>query len=141
MAQTLKAHWEPIWNKPHPSPKTINDYLSNYRKSVDLEVPNISLEAVTEVILKPRVSSTGPDGIPFSVYRNLADVAAPLLFRYMLVLASGKRTNRSFNFTNLFFFPKDSSNLPNHLRPISVSNTDNRLMANVIRKLITPLRS
>ena len=87
---------------------------------------------------KPRDSSTGPDGIPFSVYRHLVDIAAPLLYRYALSMSRGGRTNKSFNFTNLFFFPKDESGGADRTRPISVSNTDNRIIANVVRRVISP---
>ena len=48
------------------------------------------------------------------------------------------KVNRSFNYTNLFFFPKDESGRTDRTRPISVSNTDNRIVANAIRKLISP---
>jgi hypothetical protein len=91
-----------------------------------------------ETITKRRLSSTGPDGIPFSVYSNLADIAGPLLYRFCLHLSLGKRANASFNYSNLHFFPKDSTNTVDRLRPISVNNTDNRLVANIVRKCITP---
>jgi hypothetical protein len=68
----------------------------------------------------------------------LIDITGPLFLHVILSLAAGRRANKSFNYSSLFFFPKDSSNLPSHLRPISVSNTDNRLIANVIRKAIAP---
>lgn len=87
---------------------------------------------------KPKDSSTGPDGIPFSIYRSLLDIAAPLLYRYALSIAARGRANRSFNYTNLFFFPKDDSGRVDRTRPISVSNTDNRIIANVVRRLISP---
>ena len=110
MALNLKGFWEPLWNKDHPSKLSVDEYLAGYDKRVDSPIPPISLEIVSEVMSVPRASSTGPDGIPFSVYRLLIDIAAPLLFRYLLSISLGRRTNRSFNYSNLFFFPKDSSN-------------------------------
>ena len=61
-----------------------------------------------------------------------------MLHTLILHLSSSKKANRSFNFSNLFFFPKDSTNTLPRLRPISVGNTDNRLVANVIRRSISP---
>ena len=94
------------------------------------------------MLAERRDSSTGPDGIPFSVYRLLADIVAPLflrVFRHASLAASCRRlVNRSFNFVNIFFFPKDSSNTPPNLRPIAVSNTDNRLIASILHTLISP---
>ena len=36
------------------------------------------------------------------------------------------------------FFPKDNSNTPPNLRPIAVSNTDNRLIASILHTFISP---
>jgi hypothetical protein len=38
----------------------------------------------------------------------------------------------------MFFFPKDNSNTPPNLRPIAVSNTDNRLIASILYTVISP---
>ena len=138
MAEKLKQQWEPIWNKPNPPTSNILSYLSSYTKSLPHPLPKLSLAHLEEVMRRPRDSSTGPDGIPFSLYRHLSDIAAPILFHYTLHLSTNNKPNRSFNFTNLFFFPKDSTNRADKTRPISVSNTDNRIIANTIRKIITP---
>lgn len=138
MADLLKKSWEPIWGHVDPDKKIISDYLTDYTKSIDAPPPKMSEEHFRTVMSKPRDSSTGPDGIPFSIYRLLVDIAAPLLYRYTLSIAAKGRVNRSFNYTNLFFFPKDSSGRVDRTRPISVSNTDNRIIANVVRRLISP---
>ena len=139
MAIALKEFWEPVWNTPNPDKDLINDYLANYEKKVDHdEILPMTLELVLETITKSRDSSTGPDGIPFAIYRLLSDTVAPLLHLLILHLSSTKKANRSFNYANLFFFPKDSSNTLPKLRPISVGNTDNRLIANVLRRCISP---
>ena len=67
------------------------------------------------MLAERRDFSTGPDGIPFFVYRLLADVAPLFLsvFRHASLAAGCRRlANRSFNFVNMFFFPKDNSNTP-----------------------------
>ena len=138
MASALKKAWEPVWGHTNPSPEVISDYLGSYLKRASKPFPKLSVEHFRTVMSKPRDSSTGPDGIPFSVYRHLVDIAAPLLYRYALSMSCGGRTNKSFNFTNLFFFPKDESGEANRTRPISVSNTDNRIIANVVRRVISP---
>jgi hypothetical protein len=141
MAAALKEHWGPLWTRDNPTPAVISDYLSSYTKRLD-PIPSVSLESVLTVLAERRDSSTGPDGIPFSVYRLLADIVAPLflrVFRHASLAASCRRlVNRSFNFVNMFFFPKDNSNTPPNLRPIAVSNTDNRLIASILLTLISP---
>ena len=138
MAGTLKAEWEPVWDRDEPSSAVIEEFLSDYTKTVRPITTRITLELVRAVIARPKDSSTGPDGIPFSLYRHLIDIAAPLLHSYILSLSKGGRRNKTLNHTNIFFFPKDDTYRAGHTRPISVSNTDNRIVANVVRKVITP---
>ena len=138
IASALKKAWEPVWGHPNPSPEAISGYLDSYPKRAPDPFPKVSVEHFRAVMSKPRDSSTGPDGIPFSVYRHLVDIAAPLLYRYALSLSVGGRINKSFNFTNLFFFPKDETGSADRTRPISVSNTDNRTVANVLRRVMSP---
>ena len=138
MADLLKKTWGPIWSHVDPEREIISDYLRDYTKHIERSPPKMSEEHFRTVMSKPRDSSTGPDGIPFSIYRSLVDIAAPLLHRYALSIAIKGRINRSFNYTNLFFFPKDDAGRVDRTRPISVSNTDNRIIANVVRHLISP---
>ena len=138
MTALLKRRWNPVWNKPNPPPQAVNDYLSNYDKKIAQDIPDITVDHFHKVMQRPRDSSTGPDGIPFSVFRHLLEVAAPLLFEYYTYMSTSGHSNSTFNHSNLFFFPKDGSFTTAKTRPISVSNTDNRIMANVIRFVITP---
>ncbi len=105
----MKDHWGPLWTRDNPTPAVISDYLSSYTKRLD-PILSVSLESVLTVLAERRDSSTGPDGIPFSVYCFLADIVAPLflrVFRHASLAASCLRlVNRSFNFVNVFFYPE-----------------------------------
>ena len=139
MASLLKETWSPIWNKPDPEDTQINTYLGTYDKRILSHPKDFTLDMVQQTMLKPRDCACGPDGLPFNIYRHLVDLAAPLLYNYIQYLSQGNRPNNSFNFANLFFLPKDDSRLPTAIRPISVVNTDNRLVANVVRAGLTPV--
>ena len=82
MARLLKRQWEPVWNKPNPPTPTVEEFISSYEKKIEGDVPAVTVEHFHRVMERPRDSSTGPDGIPFSVYRHLHETAAPLLFKY-----------------------------------------------------------
>ena len=138
MATALKGAWGPVWDRADPSRELIRQYLSRYTKTVQPITTQITLELVRAVISRPKDSSTGPDGIPFSLYRHLIDIAAPLIHSYIQSLSKGGRRNKTLNYTNIFFFPKDNTSRAEKTRPISVSNTDNRIIANVVRRVITP---
>ena len=49
-------------------------------------------------------------------------------------LAAGGAPKNDFNDSTLFFLPKDGTGLPPAHRPIAASNTDNRIIANVVRR-------
>ena len=138
MAKALRDHWQPVFNSPNPSDHSISEYLNGYQKHIRKHVHTLCLADFVDEASRRRSSTTGPDGIPFSFYRVLIDIAAPLLFRFTLHVAWCHRANKSFNYTNIFFFPKDSTFTPGRQRPISVGNTDNRIIASVTRKKITP---
>ena len=59
--------------------------LSSYTKRLD-PIPSVSLESVLTVLAERRDSSTGPDGIPFSVYRLLADMWLPSFYVFSVML-------------------------------------------------------
>ena len=139
IARELKAVWEPVWGKKEVSVEYIKDYLSRYPGKLRLPVQAVDAELVRKCILSSGSSSAGPDGIPFSVYRLFVDIATPLLHEVILFLGSSpvSKLNRSFNFTDLFFIPKKlGTSRPDKLRPISISNTDNRLIAKVLKSVL-----
>ena len=143
IAAELKKHWEPIWAKKNIPWSKIRDYLATYPKRVCQQVKRITLKIVRATILKPRQSSAGRDGIPFSLYKALVDIAAPIFLKVIQHLESGKPANRSFNWADIFFIPKKRGiKTALQTRPISVSNTDNRIIANCLLSVLAlPLNS
>jgi ribonuclease HI/exonuclease III len=143
IAQNLKEAWEPIWKRKRVSKRTIHKYLERYPKRLSSEVKEIDIGVVRAAIRSSGNTSAGPDGIPFLAYRIFsaeADTLFLALIEY-LALSPSTRANRSFNHANLFFIPKRKKALRAlNQRPISVSNTDNRIVSNCLRRvLLAPL--
>ena len=136
MARILHRKWSPVWNKKHPAPQTVFEYLDRYEKRIG-EIAPITLSLVDKVVNKPRDSSTGPDGISFQVFRHLSGLTSPRLLSFIHHIQDGGKGNSSLNFSNLFFIPKTVTPTADTVRPISVSNADTRLIANVVRDVIT----
>ena len=134
MAAMLKKAWEPVWRGSAAPRRDILSYLRPYRKRVRGIDLNVSIADVINEVLVKRNSCAGPNGIPFACYTELCDLAAPILHRVCLYLMEGGSPKHGFNCSNLFFLPKDGSGLPTHNRPIAASNTDNRIIANIIRR-------
>jgi hypothetical protein len=79
VANLLKEAWEPVWNKDNTSASRVSQYLQNYGKTVQQSLlRTITPELVKEVMLRHRDSSTGSNGIPFELWRGIAEVAAGL---------------------------------------------------------------
>ena len=139
IAEELRKCWEPVWGKKEVSPQAISDYLRGYPGRVRSPINEIDEDLALKVVLTASDTSAGPDGIPFRLYKNLAKTAAPLLLEVVRYLASTPtaKTNKSFNYSDLFFIPKKlEALLAKAMRPISVSNTDNRLIARMVKEVI-----
>jgi exonuclease III len=105
-------------------------------------------------------SSPGPDGIPYSAWRRLGPLAVDVLHEALAELSAeqGQESlvaafpldaagNSGFNEATMVFIPKKVNhehhgvryNEPGEVRPLSIVNTDNRLMANAVRMRVEPL--
>ena len=95
-------------------------------------------EVVYKAIEDSNDSCARPDGIPFAVYRTLTGIAARLILGMLIDLAGGKEVPIGFNEGRLFLIPKDDSYKVLATRPISVNNSENRLVAKAMAAAITP---
>ena len=134
MAALLKKAWEPIWGGSAAPTEASLAYLQSYRKKVGEIEPEISLSDVINEVLVKRNSCPGPNGIPFACYSALCDLSAPILLAVCQFLMAGGSPKDDFNTSLLFFLPKDGTGQPRNNRPIAASNTDNRLIANIVRR-------
>ena len=141
MAIIIKDFWSQIWRERDdaPSNKVLNNYFNNYNKHINV-IPKIpSLEDISHNIKSTNNSCAGPDGIPFAFYRELIDISPNILRDALIQLTTTDiPPPDNFNHARLFLIPKNSSILINDTRPISVTNTDNRIIAKCIAHSITP---
>ena len=112
-----------------------NILLEAYHKRLRTVIEPIELVGVLKELNVPR-----PNGIPFIIYGRLSTIAAPLFLSVIRALEAGRTPPEGFNHCNIFFLPKDQTFLPKKTRPIAASNTDNRLIASIVRaKLQDPI--
>ena len=134
-------YWSKIW-KPRATPtppKHRSLFLKFYTKKVDRTlISSPSLDDVKFALSHSKDSTPGPDGIPFSAWRATVDLAAPILLGTLLDIQAGITPPTGFNFGLLFLLPKKFTGLVSDTRPLSVTNTDNRLLAAVVAKSIMP---
>ena len=91
---------------------------------------------VENVILASGSTAPGPDNIPFSAYRTLVSIAAPVLHGVIMLLMKGIPPPAGFNNAIFHLLPKKGTGWVSDTRPLSVSNTANRLIASVIKEAI-----
>ena len=138
LANIALHHWGTIWNKTgsvneptiylHNTPPPLSD--------IDIDIPTI--DQLADNILATNNSAAGPDGIPFVAYRNTAQLAAPILHNVLIAMTQGKLPPRGFNYANLHLLPKKQTHLIDDTRPISVTNTDNRIISKTLIDTILP---
>ena len=142
MGRIIKAEWGPTWSKrlDQPADPYAHPLIRDYRKTVPQHVkPSVpDVEDIQAVIANSNNSSPGPDGVPFVIYRNLAVLAAPILQAVAEALADGIIPPKNYNLGKLFLIPKTSSPWARAMRPISVTNADNRLVAKAFARAIGP---
>ena len=141
-AKMVKDFWGQLW-KPRsdmPDAHAYDSYLSNYNKRIPHDRRPIfpSEEDVIAKLKVPRTSKHGPDGLPFSLYRELREIAGPVLLYTLFEMSTSRPAPKGFNKGDLYVFPKDNSSLVAKTRPITVNNVENRIIAGVIADAIMP---
>jgi ribonuclease HI len=141
MAALAAAYWSKIWAARAPEECISPDaYFQFFQKSLpEDQAPTLPTEQeISDCIAGSNNSCAGPDGIPFSAWRALRELAAPVLHMVIVALSSGVPPPADFNNGLLFLLPKTGTLLPSDTRPISVTNADNRIIAQAVVEAITP---
>ena len=130
----IQKHYGALWNDDSTNNEDcISDYLDDYDKRIDLNLfKDLSLELIARAVASAPNSSRGPDGIPFSAYKKLSDIANPLLLDCARALQGSELSLSDFNRARLTLLPKNSTLLVDDTRPICVNNTDNRIIAKAL---------
>jgi len=141
MARTAKEYWGKIWGDDKGvSPRRARDYCSNSKNTLDGgEVRELTVGDIVDCILDTNNSSAGPDGIPFRAYRSFATLIAPVFLGVFDDMKAGGLPPLGFNYAYLYLLPKRLTGLIEHTRPISVTNTDNRIIAKCLVFTIHPV--
>ena len=80
IAQILRNEWEPTFNKP-PPPTPPHDFLNISKDFLKVPIANLipSFALIVGIISRLHDSAPGPDGIPYSAYKQLPHVTAALV--------------------------------------------------------------
>ena len=137
MAKIAARCYGKIWRKASPDAATIKEYLDRFQPQQEpLDIPKPTLDAMFDTIIASSNTSAGYDGIPFAAYRSLAKYAGPVLYEVLAAFTEGALPDGEFNTALLYLLPKKDTQLAADTRPISVGNTDTRLIAKCLLNTI-----
>ena len=145
MGDITQAYYGEVWRKNHnlPNYDSMCSYVSKRLKTVppELQPEPVTADLFAEVIEGSNNSCSGPSGIPFSGYRaylredfRIAELGAAIVNS----MGSGSLPPVGFNYGRLFILPKDDSCTIDKTRPISVTDSFNRLVATCMVRVLTP---
>jgi hypothetical protein len=151
VAATVTEHWQRVFNKVDVDHELMHEWLGGYAKRVNATVADLtpSLQQVKTAILASGPSSPGPDGIPFEAYKAVVDTSALVLHRIARVMTdpSSPQLPAHFNAAILVMLPKKPTMVdpvrgdifsPESMRPLSIVNCFNRVLANSFRLALEP---
>ena len=140
MANIAHGFWQKHFEDKNLKVKKLPRYLRRHykNKKISEEVRKIDLQNMKQIIMESGDTAPGPDGVPFFVYRRFVDLVAPIFCEIIELLKEDKVPPDDFNTAIFHLLPKKGTGWISDTRPLSVSNTYNRIIATAIKWAIQP---
>ena len=162
MVQELRAHWSDTFRARGVNQERLQAWLREDAEVRALVGPShdplrrlhLKRKDIRKALKLSNNSAPGPDGIPYGAWRSLGDLAIDTLHDafHALFRSDGQELLRrdypGFNESLLFFLPKKPIARTDEgadvfevggVRPLNVTNADNRLMASSVRLVLEPI--
>ena len=159
MAGGLQQHWSKVFARRGIDEAKLEEWLDqdgddrplSHSAPFPARSSRLRRHHIRSAIRGSGSSSPGPDGLPFLAWRQIESLAVDVLHKVFVDICSPSGADRlrqhaeDFNFSLLFFIPKGPPDRSVHgelyhaadkVRPLNVTNTDNRLLANAVRMVI-----
>jgi len=162
IAKVLRSHWEGVFQARGVNACKLRQWIEDdmasrracgelHSKMKDVQLQRWHFQRALDL---SNDSSPGPDGIPYGAWRALGDDAIDLLFEAALEMVDPdfsvhmREEYSDFNDSVLLFLTKKATGEledgtavyeAGNVRPLNVTNTDNRLIASAARLAIEPV--
>ena len=160
MLQSLKKHWEAVFTRKHTDPVLRRKWLEQDKEGLP---PESSMHIPRGMLTPPDFlkaiehsgnSAPGRDGLTFKAWRKLGVLASEVLHRAFLDMVRDDHCEimeedyPDFNEALMVFLPKKAVGTSDSgldiftaegTRPLSITNTDNRLIGSAVRMFVEPL--
>ena len=140
MANITKKFWGKLFLKRKLKYNNINRAIKrNYGpKSIVVPPTEITKKMVSRTINGMGKTAPGPDNIPFKAYKVVNEEATEVFYYIIQAMMHGKLPPEKFNHSIFHLLPKKGTGYIADTRPLSVSNTYNRIIAAVTKQAIQP---
>ena len=150
IAETLVTHWDQVFKAKPIDSDLLTEWLQDQPQIFDNSLRwELLLSHVEDAIKYCKDSAPGPDGIPYSAFKNYKQHSALIIYRICSALISGQKPpeEMEFNYAHLICLPKapiDKDPIKGDVysgattRPLSLVNTYNRIIAGAFRLAIDP---
>ena len=140
MSEVFKTYWEGKFALKPLKQRHILAIIDRYKQFISKEAAEITLQDVIDAISATNNSSPGPDGISFKAIRANIDWFAPIILDIIHDIGAGNNPPQGFNDCRFNLLPKKKGSiLVSDSRPISVTNAVNRIIASVVKTILTPV--
>ena len=140
MAEITKQFWGNLFLKRKLKYRMISRVIRRNYGSRNITVPPIDItkKMVSRTINGMGTTAPGPDNIPFKAYKVVNEEATEVFYYVIQAMMHGKLPPEKFNHSIFHLLPKKGTGYIADTRPLSVSNTYNRIIAAVTKQAIQP---
>ncbi|KAH3744805.1 hypothetical protein Pelo_13810 [Pelomyxa schiedti] len=137
--EITKDFWAPLLGPISSNEEARKALLSNYNKKLN-PIPHLTKTDIEATILSCKSrSAPGPDGVTFAAWKALPKLSASILCNMFYWLSEHLAPDH-FNDSLFFAFPKvERTTRIDESRPISLPNTDNRIITKAMSYILNPL--
>ena len=144
-AEIIREHWQPVFAAKTTDGDAMRQF-ENVIQTAKHKQWHLDVDLVATIIRATNMSAADPDGIPYSAYRAVVDLAAPAFVELFRTIVECGCVRDDFNDSLLMFLPKDSADgiatsakKPDDSRPLCLSNTDAKLVASMLNSTLSAI--
>lgn len=142
----IHRYFEDMYTAGHTNEDDCGELFSNFTSAITLDdndtiVSELSKDDVLEIVRNsPTKKSAGPDGLPIEFYRRYWNLIGDKITVIVNEVLQGKTVPAEFKECNIVLIPKKRGcKQISNFRPISLLNSDYKIVTRALHKSIIPL--
>ena len=138
IGRILTKYWQQVFDKKQTNSALRRKWLDKLKAKLEISLDDLrpTRADIDQVLNQLPNSAPGPDGIPFSAFRRIKGILAPVLFDVIQGMISGTEVPyEEFNKAFLTLLAKTEAEVhdPGGTRPLSIVDSVNRIIASIFQ--------